>query len=143
MSELKPKKSFCKNSKKIFKQFVYILLAITFISNLRYLFVDETTYLSHLFGDLAYSLYALIFFIVESFFETDCIHYDDEKFLVDRGGLRAFKETFKYADIEKINYMPYLRLLTIKVKNDERGDNHNQCACRYPFLPLQLRLYNA
>lgn len=108
--------TFCKNSNKIFKQFIYVMLAYLIISNVRFLFIEEQNYLFHLLSDLFYSIVALVIWIFEDYFKTDCIHYDAHYFNIDNDQEKNKNVSYRFDEIVKINYMPYVRVLTIKMQ---------------------------
>jgi hypothetical protein len=119
MPQLHSKTEFCKSRRKLVKQMVYVFLAVIIISNIKFLFTeDELSYLTHLFIDLFRGLFFLLVWIIFDMFETDCIHYDEVQFHIDKSGIRSRQESFRFDDIVKINYKPYLRLLTIKMKQE-------------------------
>lgn len=121
---------------------LYIFFAYILISNIRYLFIDDSDYLLHLFKDFFYAFGMLIIWVIEDMFRTDCIIYDKTQFTINRGSLRPSQDTnnYNYNDIVKINYMPYLRLLTIKMKEentyiDIATDNYSFAEFE-PFLQI-------
>lgn len=120
MSDDSSEITFCKSSKKFIRLSLIVLLAIIVISNISYLFsTSDVSYITYVAKDIFDGLGLLVFLILYDLFEADCIKYDSNKFTINKSGMfRSRNETYNYSDIEKINYMPYIKLLTIKMKQE-------------------------
>jgi len=110
--------TFCKSIKKILKEAIYIMVAYFFITNIRYLFIDATEYFEHVFTDFFYALFSFLITLILEFFITDCVDYDENYFWIRRSTQAEENSKYSFDDIVKINYMPYIRILTIKFKGE-------------------------
>jgi len=120
MTTFKPETAFCKSSKKILRQSIYVILAYLFISNVRFIFVNEEHYLLHLLSDFFYALFLLITWIIQDYFTTDCVEYNEISFHVKGDNKDSRTSPYKFDEIIKVNYIPYVGILTIKMQGENR-----------------------
>ncbi len=111
--------TFCKNKKKIFKELVIVFLVILALSSIEHLFSDEgRSYLEHISENFFDMLFLFIIIFIFDFFNKDCIYYNESQFQIEKGINESILQIYNYKDITKINYMPYLRLYTITMKQE-------------------------
>ena len=101
-----------------------MLAALIAFTSAKYLYFDEEiSYLSYLFQNLFDSdlLFVLIVLFALDYFEKDCTKYDDKNFKITKGGVTSSSQqtTYRFDDILEINYMPYFRILTITMKEQD------------------------
>jgi hypothetical protein len=121
--------SFCKSSKKMINQWVIMLLMLIGFFSIEYFFTDDSiAYIDFLYQGLfdPNLLFLLAILLVFEYFEKDCVQYGKNFFQIERGIFDSEVQSFQFNDIKKINYMPYLRLYTITMKQENTYIDFNQ-----------------
>lgn len=130
--------SFCKSTNKLIKEWIVVLLILISLFSVEYIFGTEgITYFQFLYQELFdFDLLSLlILLLLFYYFEKDCIQYDQNLFKIRRGLQKAEYQTYKIEDIVKINYMPYLHLYTLTMKQEDTYIDFN--AGFYPTEEFQ------
>lgn len=107
-------RTFCTSKEKIVKQFILFFLVAMTISLVHYVFTQSV---GSLIEDIFDMLIIFVIWVIYDSKSRDCISYDTEMFTILKN--EDTETNHRFEDIVKINYMPYVKLLTITMKQED------------------------